>query len=255
MTSNNKDKTILKIVYFDDASANDYISIQNGGSIDWTTNENKNKIAEIVAQIDSEAKGGFNFLSFVKATIAGQFNTKLDYETSKLINKTVSNTVLTDYLELSKSDKNINKFSDGFVYAPKDSITVYRMYSSYLNIVPKEDMPINVEGLNNAILGERGYYQMIFEKNSEEKKVLRFNINAFKNNYSLADLPKMNLTFYAIKVGETTLDRLSLENEFLPQNSEKIKPSAEDIVDGTVPEKIGEIPIFDVVLAGVMSEH
>ena len=46
------------------------------------------------------------------------------------------------------------------------------------------------------------------------KTVLRFNINAFKNSYTLADLSKMNLTYYGIKVGTCTLNQLSMENEF-----------------------------------------
>ena len=52
----------------------------------------------------------------------------------------------------------------------KNSISMYRMYSSYLNIVPKEQIPIDLEGLNNALLGERGYYQMLL--NSEKKPLV-----------------------------------------------------------------------------------
>ena len=63
---------------------------------------------------------------------------------------------------------------------------MYKMFSSYLTIVPKEQMPIDMEKLNQAILGERGYYEMIVD-DENKKSILRFNINAFRNNYNLAD--------------------------------------------------------------------
>lgn len=56
-----KQKKIIKVVYFDEGSASDYITIHNGGQIDWSTEDNKEKLAKIVAEIDAQAKGGFNF--------------------------------------------------------------------------------------------------------------------------------------------------------------------------------------------------
>ena len=50
----------MKVVYFDETAATDYITIQNGGQIDWTTTENKERLAKIIAEIDVQAKGGFN---------------------------------------------------------------------------------------------------------------------------------------------------------------------------------------------------
>ena len=43
-------------------------------------------------------------------------------------------------------------------------------------------MPIDMEKLNEAILGERGYYDMLLKTEKERKSVLRFNLQAFKNN-------------------------------------------------------------------------
>lgn len=39
----------MKVVYFDETAATDYITIQNGGQIDWTTTENKERLAKILA--------------------------------------------------------------------------------------------------------------------------------------------------------------------------------------------------------------
>ena len=230
----------MKVVYFDETAATDYITIQNGGQIDWTTTENKERLAKIIAEIDVQAKGGFNLFSFIKSSVSGNTNANFDANTSKLIKSTVTNTLLTDYISMASEDKNIQQFHNDGVYAPENSISMYRMYSSYLNIVPKEQIPIDLEGLNNALLGERGYYQMLLNSEKEPSCVLRFNINAFKNDYSLADLSKMNLSYFGVKVGQCTKEQLSLEKEF-------------EITGEISESSIKYLDVFDIVLAGVMS--
>lgn len=252
----NSKKEMIKIVYFDEPSASDYNVIKGGGQIDWTLEQNKEKLAKIIGEIEAQAKAGFNLFSYLKAAVSGKVSTGVDIGTSSLVNSTVTNTILTDYILNADKDKNIKKFENCSVYAPKDSVTIYRMYSSYLNIVPKEEIPINLEGLNNAILGERGYYQMLAYEESANKSVLRFNINAFKNNYTLADLTKMDLCYYAVKVGQTTLGQLSLEKEFDIQEPE-IEIDIQKII--TDQKKILNnddfLDVYDVVLAGVMSNE
>lgn len=253
-----KEKKILKVIYFDEEAAADYVAIQNGGQIDWTTTENKDKLAKIVAEIDAQVKGGFQFLPFLKATLSGHSNAKIDASTSSIINSTVTNTLLTDYIELATKDKkNVKQIHNDGVYAPENSVSMYRMYSSYLNIVPKEEIPINLEGLNNAILGERGYYQMLLNSEVEPTCVLRFNNNAFKNNYSLADLSKMSLSYFGVKVGQCTKEQLTLEKEF-DVSKKSIVPDASEIVDGEKKQeknKTEKLDIYDIVLAGVMSHE
>ena len=194
MKNNNIEKTeFLKIVYFDEAAAQDYVDVTNGGRLDWSTQENKEKIAKIVAEIEAQAKSGFNILNYIKATFQGKVDASASAELTSAFDKTIKNTLLTDYIQAASKDEHVKKFENSGVYAPENSISMYRMYSSYLNIVPKEQIPIDLEGLNNALLGERGYYQMLLNSEKEPSCVLRFNINAFKNDYSLADLSKMNL--------------------------------------------------------------
>ncbi|MBY7141735.1 hypothetical protein KFZ56_01225 [Virgibacillus sp. NKC19-3] len=251
----NKQRKMIKIIYFDEISATDYITIQNGGEIDWSTTENKEKLAKLMAEIDAQAKGGINWFSAIKASLSGQANVSYDSRTTNLIESTLTNTLLTDYIELASKDYNVHQFHESGVHAPPDSITMYRMYSSYLNIVPKEDIPIDLEQLNNALLGERGYYQMLLNGEANSKCVLRFNIKAFKNNYSLADLSKMNLSYYGVKVGTCTKEQLSMEKEFEIDNVENKPPNATEIVTGNKQESREDLlNVYDIVLAGVTSE-
>ena len=125
-----------------------------------------------------------------------------------------------------------------------------------MTIVPQEEMPVNMEKLNDALLGERGYYAMLLAGEEETKNVLRFNINSFKNGYSLADLSKMKLYYYGVKVGTCTKEQLTLEKEFeVSSKKEKLQISAEDILDGKeVESKNNSLDIYDIVLAGVVCE-
>ena len=44
MKNKNTEKIeFLKIVYFDEAAAQDYVDVTNGGRLDWSTQENKEK--------------------------------------------------------------------------------------------------------------------------------------------------------------------------------------------------------------------
>lgn len=247
------DKKMIKIVYFDEVSASDYIIIQNGGQIDWSTKENKEKLAKLMAEIEVQAKGGINIFSLIKTSISGHTNASYDSSTTNLIESTLTNTLLTDYISMASKDSSVHQFHDDGVYAPENSISMYKMYSSYLNIVPKEDIPINLAELNKALLGERGYYQMLLNSEEEPSSVLRFNIKAFKNNYSLADLSKMKLTYFGVKVGECTKEQLSMEKEF-ELGAKKEQPSALVIVTGDKASTSSKpLEVYDIVLAGVMS--
>ena len=166
-----------------------------------------------------------------------------------MFDSTVKNTLLTDYIEKVKKE-DVTKFDNCILYAPEKSASMYKMFSSYLTIVPKDQMPIDMEKLNEAVLSERGYYSLLLMNN--DKVVLRFNIKAFANNYGLADLGKMELTCYAVQVGKCKIADLSIENEFGPVKKENMV-TAESVVDGVDAHSndTDMLNIYDVVLVGV----
>ena len=71
-----KSPSFLKIVYFDEAAAQDYLDITNGGRLDWSKEENRKRVAQILAEIEAQAKGGFNIISFLKGSISGNIDAK-----------------------------------------------------------------------------------------------------------------------------------------------------------------------------------
>ena len=247
-----KSPSFLKIVYFDEDAAQDYLDITNGGRLDWSKEENRMRAAQILAEIEAQAKGSFNIITFLKGSISGNIDAKTSGEVSKLLDTTIKNTLLTDYITKAHIDEKIKKFGNSGVYAPKDSVTLYKMYSSYLSVVPKDQLSFDVEKLNEAILGERGYYAMLLKTESVPSAVLRFNINAFKNNYSLADLSKMNLTYYGVKVGTCKQVELGIDKEFDFQGKSS-KVTAESVLgmNEEVLNQENDLVVYDIVLAGV----
>lgn len=80
----NKENTFLKVVYFDESTAQDYIDIVNGGRLDWSKAENKEKIAKILAEIEAEAQVGFNVIAFLKTMMSSAVNTSASNDLSRI---------------------------------------------------------------------------------------------------------------------------------------------------------------------------
>ena len=242
-----KTPKMIKTVYFDEQSARDYIDVINGGRFDWSTAEDKERIAKIIAEIDAEIGHGFNLFSWIKASAAGKISGEYDREAKRAIETKLTNTLLTDYITIACKDKNISRFT-GVVYAPQNSISLYRMYSPYTVIVPKENMPIDLERLNDALENARGYYEMLLCSERPPKTILRLNAKAFRNNYNLSDLTKMNLSYYAVKVGTCDISKLDMSMEF---DFAKKAPSAEQVLGTETESSSTVLAVYDVVLAGV----
>ena len=68
--------TFLKIIYFDESAAQDYLDITNGGRLDWSKEDNRKRAAEILTEIEAQAKGGFNILNFIKGSMSGNIDAK-----------------------------------------------------------------------------------------------------------------------------------------------------------------------------------
>jgi hypothetical protein len=156
---------MIKIVYFDEGTASDYINITNGGKLDWSTESMKERLAKVVAEIDAKVGGGFNFLSFFKVGANGSINSDISGSTNKMFYDTLSNTILTDYLDSADEDSSITKFKNALIYPQESSITIYKMYSPYTIIMPKDEIPIDLTKLNEALESAKGYYEMIIDLN------------------------------------------------------------------------------------------
>ena len=125
------------------------------------------------------------------------------------------------------------------------------------SVIPSGELNISLDKLDNALKNAKGYYEFIGSKGNSQV-VLRFNIKSFKNNYMISDLLKMNLSIFAIKVGDTTLEMLDINNELnldLPKltvDNPTYRENENISDEKKYPQK--KLPVFDVLLAGVESD-
>lgn len=248
-------KKLKKIIYFDEMSATDYIVISAGGIKEFvkkTTNE-KNKETNANVEAGLEAKGFLPFwASFIQAKSSMKGTIGVEYIGKDIVNTYISNTVLTDFIEeVQKNEKSdIQIFSNLKTEAYTNSLTYLKMYAPYLKILKNpEEFPLNISEINEILEGAKGYYELIGIQDNSTKIILRFNLNAFRNNYSLNDIIKMNLTYYTIKVGQYSESKLNIAEEF-PQ---EVAPDALEILsknsDVNNEEKL--LDVHDVILAGI----
>lgn len=254
-----KDKQMIKIVYFDEGSVTDFIYVLNGGKNTDKKEHIITKTTELAAGAEAEANKSANVLSILSAKIGVGANADFTREGNTIITKAIESTLLTDYLEyISKNGKSYIKiFSNCKPYPYPKSFAFFKMLTPYLKmtngqIEVTEGLSLNLSLMDEALDSGRGYYELMVDYNGETA-VLRFNINAFRNNYNLADFLKMKLTYYGVPVGKLNLENLKIENEFNYINKPE-RVSAERVFGDVTEESVDECTVYDVIIAGVSHE-
>ena len=264
---------LCKIVYFDEDSITDYIQIVAGGELVKTTELLNSSEENEKQKAGASAKAGIgglfkNLLGF-EATVNGEVSAGLALNRNKMVKNIIKNTILTDFLDIidekdnissSKTNRGAIKKFDGYVIsAEKDSLSYMVMVSPYLSMlrsgstIPAGEFSIAIDKLENALKNAKGYYEFVGTKRNS-KVILRFNINSFKNGYTISDLLKMKLSIYAIKVGKTTIDKLDVSKELEMDVSiiPKDNPSYDDKrEEENTTDSSKLLDVFDVLLAGV----
>lgn len=249
-------KTLLKVIYFDESSATDYLCVCAGGTQQTTKEDIEEKAKELAGKAGVGLFARLSWLPF----LGGEGNASLEAEYSKsgssLIQTTLSNTVLTDFIAEADDDERVVKMDSCKVRPAKNSIAYFKSFTPYLTIAKSEQhledgTTIDISELDEAFLRGKGYYEMLVDTDDNKSAcIFRFNINAFRNNYNIADLIKMDMKYYVLKVGTALESELPIEREFAMMVQEK-RFDAINIVDGI--EETGEnrLDVFDVILAGV----
>jgi hypothetical protein len=266
MTSDNDDaastKSMVKVIYFDEQSASDYLDITAGGSTSSTSEEIKQRASDLHAKVETKLSARLSWLPFVGAS--GEVGSGVDYKRvgQSILSQTLSNTILTDYLVEIVDDDRIRRLNGYVVTAPEGSMAAAKMYTPYMVIAKTEEFGVDLARLDEALERAKGYYELLAtsENDPTDRCVLRFNIRAFRNNYGLSDLGRMRLVYHAILVGETTEKSLTIDGEMGGGGATtgNQTPTALELVDGpaaaAAPKTaLDKLDVYDVVLAGV--EH
>ncbi|MEI5582564.1 MULTISPECIES: DUF6414 family protein [unclassified Agromyces] len=245
------EKSLIKVVYFDEESASDYLDISAGGKADTTSENVRDRTTKMHGEVETRLSAKFSWLPFLGATAETGAGIDLSSAGQSILRKTLSNTILTDYLAQVKEDSRVERLSGLRVTAAKSSMAYMKMFTPYMIIARTEDQGLDLARLDEALAGAKGYYELVGEDSAGLKRVLRFNIKAFRNNYGLADLTRMRLIFHGVLVGQASEDGLGIEAEMsLDARAEAF--TAVRLVDGGDP-KGDLLDVYDVILAGV--EH
>lgn len=271
-TSNN----FLKIIYFDEMFVSDFMQVIAGGELKKTT--------EFISEVNSEIEGKagldagigteqsglskiFSFLSGGKINIEVGADANAMRKSERLAKNILENTLLADFIALLESDKRrtknkkcegIKKFSKIKVRTEKNSFAYIMLIAPYMSMIngqlplPTNDgqaMQIDITKIEEAIEKGRGYYDFIADYDGKEI-VLRFNRVAFRNSYTMSDLPKMQLTYYGIHVGQIDKSDLQVQKEF-EFGSSTVSLRA-NYADGDTNDTSSKLDVYDIVLAGVV---
>lgn len=258
--SNNK--KICKVVCFDEESSADYLQILCDGKMEKTMELfNSNNTS-------GQAEGKMNISKLFKALInfEGTASVKTSFNNAKMVKNIVKNTILSDFIKMVESQYNSNdeiikKFEGYKIYAVKDSLAHIVMITPYLNILKDDsviqtgELNISVVKLDEVLRSAKGYYEFL-GNDGENEIIFRFNINSFRNGYTISDLLKMDLCIWAIKVGKTKLDNLNINKEFnidsFASTYSSDNPSYRSVEEEDISSKqLDELEVFDVLLAGV----
>lgn len=247
-----KQINLKKIIYFDEESANDLILLVNGGAAAHTKKDSSSFQGSATTGAQAKAGHSFNLFDFLKSSFQADINGSIGASREKLITQIITNTTLTDFLNLDARSTGVEVFKNKIAYPHKDSLSYIKLLTPYMQMTDEQikagEFNINTSKMDEVLENAKGYYEMLIGNPAEEeRKILRFNIKAFKNNYGLSELPKMCLDYYAVKVGKMSINKLNINMEFetttTPLDGVKMSKGVEN-------EDL-ELEVYDVLLAGV----
>lgn len=262
----NKQKTnnFLKLAYFDEQAAVDFLERLNEGEI----TEKLTKKVEKYMDVGGEGNVGKGFFNIFKLGLSGNFGRN----SNSLIETQISRTVFTEFMNRSEDNTDLVKFKNMKLTIAKESLTYYRNIVPYLKLFTnletvsddKSLVSLNHLEMDRILDNAKGYYEFIGTDVDQKEYIIRFNINGMRNNYSLYDLVKMNLSIQGIKVGETDDINLDFQHEIdvMIQDIDKETPviganfnEEQTEIDESTEETLSKnnlnFDIIDVIIAGV----
>lgn len=240
----------LKIVYFDEESASDFLDMKFGGRASKETNNVAERNYDIAGKAVAETGAKFRLLDLFSIGGSAAGESSIDSSRRSLLSKTLSNTILTDYLNEVNDKSGVVVLDVSSVKPAPNSLTQIKMFSPYINLVNSEGQPLNLSHMDEVLASAKGYYEMVGIYGDGKKCVLRFNLKAFRNNYGLPDLPRMDLEYHGIRVGETAEEYLDAESELGAEVIQETLTTTDFLNEKSNQTGIG-LEVYDVLFAGV----
>ena len=243
---------LTKIVYFDEQTALDYVEIRDKGRYTREM-ENANK-GEVGVATDASAKTPKLFSVFrLNADIHASA------EAQKIVRSTISNTILTDFVDKAEKHKDVERLSGYDIQLTEETrLTIYTAITDAANgNVPmdQQGMGIEVSKFGSVLKNLQGYLECNAIKDGKTSAILRFNGLSFRNNYRLADIINMNLQYYGVKVGTTNTSTLrSLGLDLTSTTNDPQDELNRLLKSGDASSGEEKLDVYDIILAGVFND-
>lgn len=264
---NEKPKPVLcKIVYMDEGSVADYIQIFSGGKLDISIEKERETGTEAHAGASASIGVSAKLRALVfggSAELDGEAGTEVSKAANNLVKSVITNTLLTDFLAMAEQENSpISKLSNYQLFDIEGSLSSMILLTPYLNMLragqafEAGEFEIAADKLDSTLTKAKGYFEFRGEAKKKRPVILRFNNEAFRNNYRPSDLLKMNLVYFGIKVGECREADLSIDRELRTENTATVDepdyPRETTIINKC--EQMDAMVVYDILLAGVMSD-
>ena len=241
---------MIKVVYFDEESVSDYLDMVAGGKSASTSEDVRERTKELQGKVEAGLIAKLSWLPFLGASGELSAGAGASAAGKSILSKTLSNTILTDYLAQADGDSRVVQLRGLRVTAPKDSMAYMKMFTPYMVLLKLDDVPFDLARMDEVLADAKGYYELLGEAADGTKCVLRFNIKAFRNNYGLTDLGRMRLVFHGVLVGQASEAALGMKAE-MSGSENKMTVTAVELVDGVDTSIKDLLDVYDVMLAGV----
>ena len=119
-------------MYFDEEAATDLIYMENKGKIVESIVDTENNKLDTKTSVEAGIGAKTSLLSLLGAKFKIGTDVSVGYGSQQLINQAITNTVLTDYLDLTKENNLVKKFDKASVYPFPNSLAYFK-YSIYGN--------------------------------------------------------------------------------------------------------------------------
>lgn len=243
---------LTKIVYFDEQTALDFVEIRDKGRyIREIENENKGD-----ASITTEASAKTPKLLSIFRLNA---DIHASIEAQKIVRSTISNTILTDFIEKAEQGKGVECLSGYDIELTEETrLTIYTAITDAASgnlPMDQQGMGMEVSKFGSVLKSLQGYLECNAVKDGKASAILRFNSTSFRNNYRLADIINMDLQYYGVKVGTTDTSTLRSLGLDLTNNLTNTQDELNRLLKSTDADPSGEkLDVYDIILAGVFND-
>lgn len=260
---------LKKVIYFDESSALDILDIKSNGR----SEEIMETMVQKANKFSLDGKIGTGILEFFNFGPSVNANGQYERNKSNILKTNLTNTILTSFLNLLEVGKgeeyelealknyklSILPDSAAFIKSIAPFIKIFKNSEEFTDPSNPALNNIDLHSVDEVLLNAKGYYELLASDDEGNKKVVRFNLDGFRNNYKLNDLQKMSLSLYGIQVGKCFEENLRFDKELAAGSNQSTEerglslgydPHNGSTPEGNTPSNI-ELDIIDIILAGI----